>query len=385
MRALAKDPDERYRLGRGDGRRPRARRARRRGLAADRGGDDPGARRRRDATAAARRWSRARAPSPTPPAPPAYRPPTADYEEPPRRRSPWPWLLGLLALVDRRRDGLPALREDPGPAERRTEPVTVVDVGQLQPAPRDAEARGAGLPGRARSRPSRASTVAKSARSSRRTRPAAERSAEGIDGDAHVSTGQPEVDRPGRRQGLTRDRRDHGARAAPGSIANPVTRLLGRAAEHRDRRRSPRPGRSCSQGSTVRINVSQGEKPVPVPDVVGQPYANAASALQGAGFIVARVDVDSDRARRAVVIAQDPVAGSSVAQRLDGDASRSRRARRRPSPGRHRRTQADAQRCSQDAGFKSTVVTPGRDRPEPGRPRARAGSGGGPLEKKARA
>src|SRR4051812_36416553 len=37
----------------------------------------------------------------TPPMPPVYRPPSGyyEYEEPPRRRSIWPWILGLLALV----------------------------------------------------------------------------------------------------------------------------------------------------------------------------------------------------------------------------------------------------------------------------------------------
>ncbi len=32
-------------------------------------------------------------------APPAYRPPGTYYEERPARRSVWPWLLGLLAIV----------------------------------------------------------------------------------------------------------------------------------------------------------------------------------------------------------------------------------------------------------------------------------------------
>ena len=56
MRALAKDPDQRYALGRGDGRRPR--RASPAGVAVsprDRGGDDAGARRRRHRGGARRR------------------------------------------------------------------------------------------------------------------------------------------------------------------------------------------------------------------------------------------------------------------------------------------------------------------------------------------
>src|SRR5438477_1562300 len=43
----------------------------------------------------------ARRPVTPPPAPPAYRPPGAyyQYDQPPRPRSPWPWLLALLAIV----------------------------------------------------------------------------------------------------------------------------------------------------------------------------------------------------------------------------------------------------------------------------------------------
>ena len=115
MRALAKDPGRPVRLGRGDGRRPGARRPRRRGLAADRGGDDAGAR----GAAPAAATMVAPAARTTPPAPPAYRPPAPYYgTEPPRRRSPWPWLLGLLALAIAGGDRLPALRQDPGPAQR---------------------------------------------------------------------------------------------------------------------------------------------------------------------------------------------------------------------------------------------------------------------------
>src|SRR5207253_7141936 len=48
----------------------------------------------------------------------------------------------------------------------------------------------------------------------------------------------------------------------------------------------PAPGDSVIRGSVVHINVSTGPKQIQVPDVVGQPYANAAGALQGAGFQV---------------------------------------------------------------------------------------------------
>ena len=52
-------------------------------------------------------------------------------------------------------------------------------------------------------------------------------------------------------------------------------------------------GRIVNQGSIVHINVSKGLQPLQVPDVRGQLFDNAAGQLQGAGFAVARRDVES--------------------------------------------------------------------------------------------
>ena len=52
---------------------------------------------------------------------------------------------------------------------------------------------------------------------------------------------------------------------------------------------------------------------MPVPDVTGQPYANAKSALEGQGFQVARVDIQSDNPL-GVVVAEDPPQGTPVSR-----------------------------------------------------------------------
>jgi beta-lactam-binding protein with PASTA domain len=75
----------------------------------------------------------------------------------------------------------------------------------------------------------------------------------------------------------------------------------------------PRGGIVVVEGSTVRINVSTGPKPVAVPSVVGLLYDQAASQLQGAGFAVARRDVDNDQPKD-VVIAQEPNGNSLAAK-----------------------------------------------------------------------
>jgi beta-lactam-binding protein with PASTA domain len=68
-----------------------------------------------------------------------------------------------------------------------------------------------------------------------------------------------------------------------------------------------------NQGSIVHINVSKGLQPLQVPDVRGQLFDNAAGQLQGAGFAVARQNVDSSQPKD-TVIDQDPRGGSSLSR-----------------------------------------------------------------------
>ena len=67
----------------------------------------------------------------------------------------------------------------------------------------------------------------------------------------------------------------------------------------------PGAGESVEEGAIVRINVSKGRKPVSVPSIVGQSYDPAAAILQGAGFVVAKNEVE-DGAAPGTVIAQSP-------------------------------------------------------------------------------
>jgi serine/threonine-protein kinase len=63
--------------------------------------------------------------------------------------------------------------------------------------------------------------------------------------------------------------------------------------------------------TTVHINVSQGQKQIEIPNVVGQSYESARSALLAAGLQVARSDVDSNQPS-GTVIGQSPNAGTRV-------------------------------------------------------------------------
>ena len=73
------------------------------------------------------------------------------------------------------------------------------------------------------------------------------------------------------------------------------------------------PGTSVRKNRRIRLNVSSGPQLVAVPNVVGQPYDSAAGTLQGAGFAVARREVDSNAAP-GIVVDQIPGPNSSVAK-----------------------------------------------------------------------
>jgi eukaryotic-like serine/threonine-protein kinase len=71
----------------------------------------------------------------------------------------------------------------------------------------------------------------------------------------------------------------------------------------------PTDGASIDQGSKVTLKVSNGPKPVVVPNVIGHLFATANSELQAAGFAVARHDVDSSQPAD-TVISTSPAVGT---------------------------------------------------------------------------
>jgi len=75
----------------------------------------------------------------------------------------------------------------------------------------------------------------------------------------------------------------------------------------------PKAGTELIEGSTVRVNVSKGPKPVTVPNVIGTAYESAESQLQGVGFAVAREEVE-DTQPAGTVVGQSPAAGTQQAK-----------------------------------------------------------------------
>jgi eukaryotic-like serine/threonine-protein kinase len=241
----------------------------------------------------------------TPPAPPAYRSAGYyDYEEPPRGRSIWPWLLALGLIVAGAIGAwfLWAKIQDQLDSNR---PVAVPDVLLLQKDLAKLKIEQAGL-------------VAKIVRGSSDNVPSGQVADEDPAGGTKigkgstvtltVSTGKPKVKVPD---------------VVGQDVASALTALAGQGLQPKINRiysdkqpdtvtaQQPHAGDFAIKGTVVHINVSRGAKPVPVPDVTSQPYANAKSALEGQGFQVSRVDIQSDQPE-GVVVAEDPPQGTPV-------------------------------------------------------------------------
>jgi serine/threonine-protein kinase len=285
----------------------------------------------------------------TPPAPPAYRPQSTSYEyrEPPRRRSVWPWLLGLLALVIAGGAGY-LLYDRIQEQLADTQPIAVTDVGLLQKDLARQKLEAQGFQVRVLSRPSQNVPAGQVVS---QDPVGGDKRAKGSTVRIWVSTGIPKTTVPDVRHhsltdaiailyqaGLTPTTFDVNSDEPPQTVTA----------------QSPKPGETVPRGSKVRLNVSQGPKQGSVPNVVGQPFANASSAIRGAGFGVERRDVD-DSSPKGQVVAQDPPAGSVVTLTTKVTLSVSRGPQTSSVPAVTGLTRDEAEQLIQDAGFDSTV------------------------------
>jgi serine/threonine-protein kinase len=343
MRALAKDPDERFDSAEEmDADLTRVAR----GLSVSRRTEEAATQvlRSADETAGVTMVARPRTPPPTPP---VYRPPGAYYEERPRR-SPWPWILGLLALgiagvtgyllYDRVQDQL-----------NENRPVTVMDVGQINAQLAKQQLEEQGFVVRIVREPSQ--TVQAGA-VIRQEPPGGEPRPKGSSVTLYVSSGIPKSTVPEVR-GLSQP--DAITALVQAGLEAKVVYVYSEKPAQTVTGQEPDPGKIVPEGSQVRINVSQGVRTTSVPSVIGEPFANASSALQGAGFKVVRVDADSDEPQ-GQVIAQDPSAGTAAPLNATVTVTVSKGPVTADVPDVTRTTLADAEQLLEDAGFNSTVV-----------------------------
>jgi serine/threonine-protein kinase len=230
-----------------------------------------------------------------------------EYDEPPRRRAIWPWLLGTVLVALALVGGWFAWQE----LESRLDaakPVAVPDVVGSVERLAVTQIREAGLKELVERR-SNDDGVQQGIVFEQDPQPG-DRTERGNFVTIVVSTGPSKVRVPD----VLGERRDRAvseltqAGLEPNVIAvnslQPVDTVLATA---------PKAGTEVIVGTAVRVNVSKGPKPIAVPNVIGTPFESAESALQGAGFAVAREDVDAEEPE-GVVVGQNPAAGTQQAK-----------------------------------------------------------------------
>jgi eukaryotic-like serine/threonine-protein kinase len=282
-------------------------------------------------------------------APPAYRPPGTYYEERPGRRSVWPWLLGLLACAVIGVGGFLIYQKIQNQLGHN-QTVAVIDVRS--------EVKNLAV-----SNLKQAGFAVKIEKESSATVPLGEvvdqnpgpgiKIGRGSTVTILVSTGKPKVTVPDVRgltlsdaisklnaQSLNADPHDVFSATAPAQT------VVGQA---------PAGGVQVFTNTKVRLNVSQGPHLVTIPNVVGTPFANAQSSLKGAGFVVVRKNAPADQPKGEVV-ATDPQTGTSVAKGSTVTVTVSQGPPTSVVPDVTGTQQNDAAKTLQAAGFAVTIV-----------------------------
>jgi serine/threonine-protein kinase len=341
MRALAKDPAERYRSAEemdADLRRVS------RGVAISPATEEAATAiiSRPPPTAVTEITPRTREPVP-------YAPPAAyyDYDEP-RRRAVWPWFVALLFvaaavvggyfLYDQIQDELSGSK-------------TVAVENYLQTREIDAvkRIREIGLkPNPVRQPNAKVEETFVFAQ----TPKAGERTQKGNFVTLYVSSGPPKTDVPSV-VGESLDRALSDLRDA--NLRWRVLRVDSDEPEGQVVSQTPTAGASVDEGSRVALRVSKGPRPLAVPNVTGQPFESASSTLLGRGFAVKRVDVEANDPR-GTVVGQSPDAGTFQPPGTTITLSVSKGPKTSTVPDVTSLSQNDAQAQLKASGFRVHIV-----------------------------
>jgi eukaryotic-like serine/threonine-protein kinase len=302
MRALAKDPARRYqsaeqmdadleRVARGLGVSPETEEAATHIIAG--------------ANAMPTQISRA----PTIAGPPAYpaEPVYYDYEEEPRRRPIWPWIVAALLVIGALVGGWYVYSQIQEELDARNPVAVPLLVGmRVERATAELDARNLQYElneGPSTEQPDRF-VFQQDPQEGTRIDPQT-----GVV-ELWVSTGAPMTEVP---DVVGRTSAEAVALLKDAKLEPNVVEINSGAPANTVTAQKPGAGEEVPEGTTVRINVSKGPRPIGVPNVVGLTFDQANSTLQAAGFNVSREDVESDQPG-GVVVAQDPAAGETAAR-----------------------------------------------------------------------
>jgi serine/threonine-protein kinase len=287
---------------------------------------------------------------PRPHEPVPYAPPAAyyDYDEPPRRAI-WPWLVALFFVVAAIVGGYFLYDQ----IQNQLSGAKTVAVGNYRGI-REIDAvrniRAAGLKPNPVRQPS---TDVDETYVFAQTPKAGERTQKGNFVTIYVSAGPPKTTVPSV-VGEQVDRALSDLQDA--DLKGKVLQIESDKPEGEVVSQAPRAGGSVDEGSRVTLRVSKGPRPVAVPNVVGSSFETASSTLQAKGFAVARgPDVDSNDPK-GTVVDQSPDAGTFQAPNTTVTVRVSKGPTTSTVPTVTSLSQSDAQAQLRASGFRVRIV-----------------------------
>jgi eukaryotic-like serine/threonine-protein kinase len=274
--------------------------------------------------------------------------PLQPYEPPDRSRSLWPWLLGIGALIALLIVAW-FLYEPIKEQFQGADTVAVPYVVGIQAALATQDIEDEGLVPQVRrvsnSDVEEGVVFAQDPQEGTRVDP----------GDVvriDVSSGKPEVTIP---SVIGQTSEDAVAELTRAGLVAQVVEVNSEREEGTVTGQAPSAGLVVVEGTQVRINVSKGPRPVTIPSVVGLPFDQASAELQGAGFVVSRIDEDSDQAE-GTVTRQTPSGGSEGSRGSTVTVYVSRGPTTSAVPDVTTQDVSIAQTTLENAGFRSRVV-----------------------------
>jgi beta-lactam-binding protein with PASTA domain/tRNA A-37 threonylcarbamoyl transferase component Bud32 len=280
-----------------------------------------------------------------------YAPPAAyyDYDEPPRRAI-WPWLVALLFVIAAVVGGY-FLYSQIQDQLSGSKTIAVGNYVGIREADAVAKINAAGLRPNPVRQPNADPQFPETYVFSQSPRPG-DRTQKHNFVTIYVSLGPPKTDVPS----VVGEPLDQ----ALSDLQN--AKLQGKSVQVESNKpagqvvsQSPTAGASVEQGSKVTVRVSKGPQPIGVPNVIGSTFESAQSTLLGMGFAVSRLDVKSDQPKD-TVIGMSPGPGTLQPPNTNIKLTVSKGPTTSMVPDVTSLSQSDAQAQLKASGFKVRIV-----------------------------